>query len=193
MAEAEPRVIQYNKALSSFRKTYKRLSEVCPEEHQRELNIVSETFSNFLVRRRKETLEEILRDKGLEVCHFESIHYFDYKPESFVLDEGAWKIGLFPKSQERLLFRGETRQDYGGSTKVEVINSDLIVLCPHHFPKYSATLETHPTKEGWRTSIQSSVYKINNKLHPIAQPEITIEKEEIRKRPEAIYRYFGFI
>lgn len=193
MAEVEPQVTVYNKALISFRETLERLKKETPEEHLPELDLASGLFTGFLVDRRKQALEEILRDKGLSVCHFENLHYFENKPEGFVLDERLWELGLFPKSEERLLFRGETRQNYGGNTELEVLSSDLIVLCPHHFPKYSATLETHPTKDGWRSSIYSGVYRINGKLHPVAELGITINEPEIRKRPEAVYKHFGFI
>lgn len=159
-----------------------------PEFQQRQHPLVA-----GLAKYKSEVLEELLLEKGLDVCHFADIHYFSPLPENWELDELEWKVGMFPRNQGKLFYRAEVSRGYGYDGKLEVSNPELFLLCPEHFPKYAANNSQTQTKDGWKGQIQSGVTMINGKLHPIADLEIIIPQPPLRKRPELVFKHFRFL
>lgn len=172
MAEIDSRIRLFNKSLPKVL-------------HQGSIPV------QFLRDLRTDILENLLREKGVEVCHFEDIHSFCAPPANWGLSEKEWRLGLFPREQAGLLFRAVVNSTYGGNPVLEVLHPELIHLCKSHYPQFSVKTTAVQGSEGWRTNIYSNTATVNGILHPIADFRITIDEPVIRKRPESIYRYYG--
>lgn len=180
MAEIDARVQSYNSDLIKLRK-------------QPDIIIPDDSLIINLLKRKSAILERILSKKGLEVCHYADIHSFDAPPEDWELSYQAWKLGLFPKENGRLFFRTEATGTYGRNPDIKLLNPELIILCPEHYPKYGIKSVTKQGPRDWHKSMISSVVTINGALRPMGDLSIIIDQSIKRNRPESVYQYFGFL
>ncbi len=76
---------------------------------------------------RVKKLEEVLANKGLSMCSFDSHHLVGENQEE--------KLGLFPSEKMSLVYSAS--EEKRGSHYSERFHRDesLTLCCPHHFPK----------------------------------------------------------
>lgn len=146
----------------------------------------------FLTSLRSMVLENVLLEKGLDVCHYADIHSFCAPPADWKLSDKEWRLGLFPKDEGKLIYRAEVNRTYGGHPISDIVHPELICVCKDHFLEFGIKTSTEQRENGWHQKMYSSVTTINGKLYPIADLSIEINEPQIRKHPEYVYQYFGF-